>query len=100
MANQEKVFAKGFNFKRSDSAPEWLVGKVSINVPQFIVFLNANKDGEWVNLKVAQGKQGNYYAELDTWKPSPQQKAEAPQPKLTPPSPSPNPFNDNDVLPF
>lgn len=98
MANQEKIFAKGFNFKRSDSAPEWLVGKVSINVPQFIEFLNANKDGDWINLKVAQGKQGNYYAELDTWKPTAQAKAEEPQPKLIPPSN--NPFENNDVLPF
>jgi len=96
---QEKIFAKGFNFKRSDSAPEWLVGKVSINVNQFIDFLKANAEGEWVNLKVAQGKQGNYYAELDTWKPTPQSN----EVKLTPPSPqSFNPISNDsiDTLPF
>jgi len=95
---QDKVFAKGFTFKRSDSAPEWLVGKVSINVTQFVEFLKANSDNDWVNLKIAQGKQGNYYAELDTWKPTPQNEA-----KLTPPTPpsfTPNQNESIDKLPF
>ena len=96
---QEKIFAKGFNFKRSDSAPEWFVGNISINVDQFIDFLKSNRNGEYVNLKVAQGKQGNYYAELDLWKPTPKSNEE----KLTPPTPPsfiPKENESIDKLPF
>lgn len=69
MANQEKVFAKGFNFKRSDNAPEWAIGKLSIKVSDAIEFIKQNQSNDWVNLNILQGKQGNYYVELDTWKP-------------------------------
>jgi len=73
MANQEKVFAKGFNFKRSDNAPEWVVGKLSLKASDAIEFIKQNTNGEWLNLNISQGKQGNYYVELDTWKPTPKQ---------------------------
>jgi len=70
MANQEKVFAKGFNFKRSDNAPDWVVGKLSLKVSDAIDFIKQNANGEWLNLNISQGKIGNYYVELDTWKPN------------------------------
>lgn len=73
MANQEKVFAKGFNFKRSDNAPDWVVGKLSLKVSDAIDFIKQNANGEWLNLNISQGKQGNFYVELDTWKPTPKQ---------------------------
>ena len=69
MEKKDKVFAKGFNFKRSENAPEWVVGKLSIKLEDAMPFLTQNASGDWVNLNVVQGKQGNYYIELDTWKP-------------------------------
>ena len=70
MEKKEKVFAKGFNFKRSDNAPEWVIGKLSIKLEDAMPFLTQNANNDWVNLNVVQGKQGNYYIELDTWKPT------------------------------
>jgi len=70
MEKKEKVFAKGFNFKRSENAPEWVVGKLSIKLEDAMPFLTQNANGDWVNLNIVQGKQGNYYIELDNWKPS------------------------------
>lgn len=70
MEKKEKVFAKGFNFKRSDNAPDWVVGKLSLKVSDAIDFIKQNANGEWLNLNISQGKQGNYYVELDTWKPN------------------------------
>lgn len=70
MANQEKLFAKGFNFKRSDNAPDWVVGKLSLKALEAIEFIKQNTGTEWLNLNICQGKQGNYYVELDTWKPN------------------------------
>lgn len=70
MEKKDKVFAKGFNFKRSENAPEWVVGKLSIKLEDAMPFLTQNQSNDWVNLNVVQGKQGNYYIELDTWKPT------------------------------
>ena len=70
MEKKDKVFAKGFIFKRSENAPEWVVGKLSIKLEDAMPFLTQNQANDWVNLNVVQGKQGNYYIELDTWKPT------------------------------
>ena len=70
MEKKDKVFAKGFNFKRSENAPEWVVGKLSIKLEDAMPFLTQNQANDWVNLNVVQGKMGNYYIELDTWKPT------------------------------
>lgn len=70
MEKKDKVFAKGFNFKRSENAPEWVVGKLSIKLEDAMPFLTQNQSGDWVNLSIARGQQGNYYIELDTWKPT------------------------------
>lgn len=67
MANETKVFADGFSFKRNDNAPEFVVGKQSIKVDEAIAFLKANAKNGWVNLDIKQAKGGNYYCELDTW---------------------------------
>jgi hypothetical protein len=77
MEKKEKVFAKGFIFKRSENAPEWVVGKLSIKLEDAMPFLTQNQTGEWVNLSIARGQQGNYYIELDTWKPTGQASAPA-----------------------
>jgi hypothetical protein len=73
MANSEKVFAKGFNFTRRDNAPDWVVGKLSLKASEAIEFIKQNAGTEWLNLNICQGKQGNFYVELDMWKPTPKQ---------------------------
>jgi hypothetical protein len=77
MEKKDKVFAKGFNFKRSENAPEWVVGKLSIKLEDAMPFLTQNQSGDWVNLSIARGQQGNYYIELDTWKPTGQAPVQA-----------------------
>jgi len=68
MANQEKVFAKGFNFTRRDNAPDWVVGKLSLKASEAIEFIKQNAGTEWLNLNICQSKNGNFYVELDIWK--------------------------------
>jgi len=67
MEKQEKVFADGFIFKRSENAPDWVVGNMSVKVEDAITFLQANAKNGWVNLKINSAKSGKYYMELDTW---------------------------------
>lgn len=66
----EKIFANGFMFKLPQgNAPEYVKGKVSIKVDEFISFLNEHKsDTGWVNIDVKQSAKGNVYGELNTWK--------------------------------
>jgi hypothetical protein len=83
MEKKEKVFADGFIFKRAEKAPEWVVGKLSINLDEAMPFLTQNASGKWINLNVVQGKNGKYYIELDTWKPTGQAPVQAPIQKDT-----------------
>ena len=97
MSKQEKVFAKGFIFKKNENAPEWVVGRLSLKKDEAIAFIQS-QGNEWINLNIARGQQGNYYIELDTWKPTPQsnpssnQSSNVPQFKAQP--------NASDDLPF
>ena len=64
----EKVFAKGFSFKRNDNAPEFVVGKLSLKADEAIQFIKDNSFEGWVNLDVKKSKDGKYYIELDNFK--------------------------------
>jgi hypothetical protein len=59
--------------QKSDRAPDYVIGKLSINVKQFREWmqghLKANPSDEWINLEMLVGKSGKAYAKLDTWKP-------------------------------
>lgn len=69
MAQEEKVFADGFSFKRRDNAPDFVVGRVSIKCDEAVAFMRKNHKNGWVNLNINQAKSGNYYVELDTFEP-------------------------------
>lgn len=64
---EQKVFAKGFSFKRNDNAPEFVVGKLSLKADEAIQFIKDNSQTGWVNLDVKKSKEGKYYIELDTF---------------------------------
>lgn len=67
MANEEKIFADGFVFKRNENAPDFVVGRISIKVDDAIAFIKQHQKNGWVNLGVKQARSGNYYVELDTF---------------------------------
>jgi hypothetical protein len=69
MSKPEKVFAKGFIFKKNENAPEWVVGRLSLKKDEAIAFIQS-QGNEWINLNIARGQQGKFYVELDTWKPT------------------------------
>jgi hypothetical protein len=80
MNESEKVFADGFLFKRNESAPDFIVGNLSMDAKRAIEFINAHEKNGWVNLKIKKSVSGKYYLELDTWVP---QNGEAGKRKLT-----------------
>ena len=70
--NKEKVFLDGLIFKApKESAPDWVLSKVSIKVDEFITSLKDNEKKGWVNLEMKRAQNGNYYMEVDTWEPDP-----------------------------
>ena len=73
---QEKVFADGFSFKRRESAPEFVIGNVSIKVDEAVPFLQKHAKSGWVNLNVLTAKSGKMYVELDQWEPNANTKTE------------------------
>lgn len=67
MADQEKIFADGFLFKRNEKAPDFVVGRISIKVEEAIAFIRQHQKNGWVNLGVKTARSGNYYIDLDTF---------------------------------
>ena len=75
---QDKEFVNGLNFKPPrDNAPDFVKGSGSINKQRMIEFLQSKKD-EWINFNLLVGRSGNWYAEVDNWKPNVTKKTPAP----------------------
>lgn len=100
MAQDEKIFADGFSFKRNEKAPDFVVGRLSMKADEAVAFIRQHEKSGWVNLNIKTARSGNYYVELDTYEPS-QGGAKA-EPKAQPaPAPTPAPAADEDEdLPF
>jgi hypothetical protein len=65
----EKIFVDGLIAKKPDEkAPDWVKCKLSVKREELIAWLT-NQEGDWLNLQVSEGRNGKYYAEVDTWKP-------------------------------
>ena len=76
---EEKIFADGFIFKKKETAPDFVVGSLSLKADEATAFIKKHIKNGWVNLDIKQGRSGNYYVELDTFEPK--TKGGAPAPK-------------------
>ena len=91
MSYEESMLVKGFYPKQKHpSAPDFVIAKGSINLPQFAEFMRefkaANPGEEWVNIDMKLSKAGKGHATVDTWKPDPamQGQSSAPAPAMAP----------------
>ena len=70
----EKIFADGFILKKPhEKAPDFVLGKISINVDEAIRFLLKHAENGWVNLDMKKNQQGKWYMQLNDWKPNRQE---------------------------
>ena len=97
MENQDSMLVKGFYPKEKHAnAPDFVLGKASINLPQFAEFMRefkaANPGEDWVNIDCKLSRAGKRSASVDTWKPDPGKVA-------APAAPAMAPVDDSD-LPF
>ena len=99
MAQDEKIFADGFSFKRNEKAPDFVVGRLSLKVDDAIAFIRDHHKNGWVNLNIKTARSGNHYVELDTYEPPTEQAGgkSAPTPKAKVVLPEPE---DDGELPF
>jgi len=98
MAQDEKIFADGFSFKRNENAPDFVVGRLSLKVDEAIAFIKENEKKGWVNLNIKTARSGNHYVELDTFEPKGKgEQAAAPTKKKSEPVAS---KDDEEILPF
>lgn len=100
MAQDEKIFADGFSFKRNEKAPDFVVGRLSLKADDAVAFIREYEKNGWVNLNIKTARSGNHYVELDTYEPTKGEdtpKAAA-KPKQAP-APEPEPEEGGD-LPF
>jgi hypothetical protein len=72
--DKEKIWADGFSFSLPSPAAKekapWIKGKIGVQVEQAIAFLQKHKNSVgYVNIDLKLGKTGNYYLELNDWKP-------------------------------
>jgi hypothetical protein len=74
----DKIFADGFIFKRSEKAPDFVVGSISVKVEDAVAFLKKHDKNGWVNMQIKNSQGGKYYMELDTFEPKQQGQPQAP----------------------
>jgi hypothetical protein len=101
MAQDDKIFADGFSFKRNEKAPDFVVGRLSLKADDAVAFIREHEKNGWVNLNIKTARSGNHYVELDTYEPTQgggKPQAEA-KPKAEPQAVEPEAEEDGD-LPF
>ena len=66
----DTIFADGLYFEKpNEKAPEFIKGKISIKVDEFIPFLEKHKNGGgYVNLDLKKAKSGKLYVALNDYK--------------------------------
>jgi hypothetical protein len=101
----EKIFTNGLWFNKKEKAPSYVIGSLSIKVPDFIPFIEQNQNNSgYINIDIKQSQKGAYYCELNTWKPT-QDKAQEElenQEELNAVEPNIDPItgNNTDEIPF
>lgn len=106
MSNQDNNFAPGFYAKRPhQNAPSFVISKVSVTLETAINYLMDLRDQgeEYLNLKINESKAGNFYIEVDTWKPDPGHNGNHGQqepPKASKPKKGETIYDDGEDLPF
>ena len=74
----EKIFAEGVRtFKKSDKAPDFVLGKIVITPEKLAAFMDKNplycneyKGDRQISLQITLSKDGALVAAVDTWKPA------------------------------
>lgn len=65
-----KQFIDGMRiFGAKQGAPEWIKGQIVVECKELVEFMRKNHTEGKMRIDIKQGKSGNLYLELNTWKP-------------------------------
>ena len=100
----EKIFVNGLMAKKPrDQAPDWVKCNISIKREELIAWLGAESK-DWINVQVCESKGGKWYAEVDTWEPTPRGNASvavsSPSARGSGPGPTSEDVIEGDDIPF
>jgi hypothetical protein len=97
----EKIFAEGLHYELpSQGAPDFVKGKLSVRVADFIEFLKAHvNERGFVNIDIKQSRGGNYYCELNEYRKAAQPRADDVD-RRSPDTDYPMPEINPDDIPF
>ena len=71
--SESKVWAEGLFFDRHERAPDFVIGRMGIDVKRFVNWLEKQPVSEkgYLNIQITRSRDGTKYsAALDTWKPN------------------------------
>ena len=80
--SESKVWCEGFFFDRRENAPDFVIGRIGIDVQRFTAWLEKQpvSDRGYLNINVTRSRDGaKYSASLDTWQPGDNSGRSAPQ---------------------
>lgn len=65
-------FPNGIKFEKpKEGTPDFIKGKISINVLDFSMWMEANKNERgWINIDLKKSKEGKLYLQLNDYKPA------------------------------
>lgn len=64
-------FARGIYFERNPKSPDFVIGKLSVKVPEAIAFLQAEANAAgYVNMDIKIAKSGKPYIAVSEWVPT------------------------------
>lgn len=101
MSNETK-FANGMIVKpRHRNCPDYVIANLSIKCEEFEQTMKANHVQGWLNIQLKVSQNGKPYAQIDEWRPQPQQYPQQgySQPQRQAPNPPPFPQQHDDQLP-
>lgn len=99
--SDDKIFADGLIVKVNPNQPEWVLCNLSVKVEEFKAFLDQHQSNGWVNINCKVSQKGKAYAELDTWKPTQGDSAQAGMVQAKQAAaPVDNFIDDSDSIPF
>lgn len=61
-------FVDGFNVKEPGKAPDFVKCRISVDRKKLGNWLR-NESDDWINIDIKVSKKGNWYAEVNEWKP-------------------------------
>ena len=91
MSNGQSNFIPGLFVKNpNERAPDYIIGKVSINRNQMLSFLQHHQ-GDWINGEIKRSRDGNLYCAIDNWQPQQRSDYDHSQPAQQQPAQAPPP---------